>query len=124
MRKKKNLFYGLKNLNFVYSSFYWIRPPTFLYAFFVFCWFALIIYSHFILYRALKGASLLKRAQIKYFFLATAAGFAGGGFSFSMCFGANIYPYYNFTVPLYPITCSSATGASQTRYGPAAYPSP
>ncbi|MFA5411089.1 MAG: ATP-binding protein [Candidatus Omnitrophota bacterium] len=96
-----DLFIGYDNMRLVFSSFYVVGPKP-LFNFFVFCWYAIAIYSHYELYAAFKKTTGLKRIQVKYFFLATAIGFLGGGFSFSMCFGANIYPYYNFTVPLYP----------------------
>jgi len=96
------LFFGLSNMGFLFSSFYWVFPPTFLFSFFVFAWFTIIIYSHYELYKALKKSLGPRRSQIKYFFLATAIGFSGGGTCFLPCFGINLYPIFNFTVPLYP----------------------
>ncbi|MFA5271302.1 MAG: ATP-binding protein [Candidatus Omnitrophota bacterium] len=96
-----NLFFGYDNMRLVFDSFYVVGPKP-LFNFFVLCWIAIIFYSHYGLYKAFKKSIGIKRTQIKYFFLATAIGFIGGGTSFSMCFGVNIYPYYNFAVSLYP----------------------
>ena len=97
-----DLFFGLSNMGLLFSSFYWVFPPTPLFSLFVFSWFGLIIYAHYKLIRRYKEVSGLKRSQIKYFFLATAVGFVGGGISFLPCFGIKLYPISNLTVPLYP----------------------
>jgi len=102
------LFFGSENITFLFNSFYWVYPPTPLFTFFFLYWFGIIIYAHYKLYQVLKMSSGLKRNQIKYFFLATAAGFSGGSASFLPCFGINIYPYLNLSVPLYPIIMSYA----------------
>ena len=96
------LFFGLDNMGFLFNSFYWVFPPTFLFYFFVFSWFAIVIYSHYELYKALKRSFGLKRTQIKYFFLGMAIAFAGGSTCFAPCFNIRLYPILNFTVPLYP----------------------
>lgn len=96
-----DLFIGYNNMRWVFSSFY-VVGPTPLFNFFVLSWFSIVIYSHYQLYKALKKSVGLKRNQIKYFFLAPIIGFAGGGLSFPMCYGFNVYPYANFAVPLYP----------------------
>jgi len=96
------LFFSLEHLRLLYSSFYWIRPPTPLYAFYILSWFGTIGYSHYLLYKAIKEFSGIRRSQIKYFFFATVVGFAGGGVCFIQVFGVNFYPILNFTVPLYP----------------------
>ncbi|MBL7155034.1 MAG: GAF domain-containing protein [Candidatus Portnoybacteria bacterium] len=97
-----DLFFGLSNMGFLFSSFYWVFPPTTLFSFFVFSWFSIVVYSHYELYKALKKSFGLKRTQIKYFFLGMAVAFAGGGTCFMPCFNIKLYPILNFAVPLYP----------------------
>src|SRR4030042_873525 len=97
-----DLFFGLANMTFFFSSFYWIFPATPLYTIFFILWVYLVVYSLYLLYVALKKSSGLKYTQIKYFFLAMAIGFAGGTTCFLLCFGVKLYPILNFTVPLYP----------------------
>ena len=98
---KWDLFISVNTLKPVFSSFY-VLKPTLLLNLFVFCWFSIIIYSHYELYKAFRTSVGLRKNQIRYFFLAIALAFLGGGLSFSMCYGLDIYPYFNFAVPLYP----------------------
>ena len=97
-----DLFFGEANITLFFSSLYFVYPRTFLFTFFVFAWLAIVIYNHYELYKAFKKSSGIKRSQIKYFFLATVVGFAGGCTCFLPCFGIKVYPVLNFTVPLYP----------------------
>ncbi len=71
-------------------------------------WMGLVVYSHFVLYRALKDVSVEKKNKIKYFFMATAIGFSGGSLAFLPNFKIPIYPYGNFTVILYPLIMAYA----------------
>jgi len=103
----KDLFFGITNIKRLFT-FYWVYPPTFLLTFFVIIWFAIVFYAHYKLYQAFKKSSGLRHNQIKYFFLATAIGFSGGGTCFLPCFGINLYPIFNFTVPLYPVIMTYA----------------
>lgn len=97
-----DIFFGLPNMTLFFQDIYWIYPATYLYSFFTFSWFAIVVYSLYRLYKAFKDAHGIKHVQIKYFFLAMAVGFAGGGTCFLPCFGINLYPFLNLTVPLYP----------------------
>jgi signal transduction histidine kinase len=105
-----NLFTDLlvRNMRFVFSSFYYDSPPGPVYPYFVVFFFSMIAYGHYELWKAYRHATGIKKDQIKYFFLATAVGFTGGGTCFLPVFGIDIYPYLNFTVPLYPILMSYA----------------
>jgi len=101
--------YLIKNVVWVFASFYYDGcPPTLLYTVFTFFWFFSICYSHFQLLLGLRGMGGIKKTQIKYFFLATAVGFSGGITCFLPCFGIEIYPFLNFTVPLYPLIMTYA----------------
>ena len=95
------LFFGLDNLSLLFNSFYWVYPPTPLFVIFVFLWFFIIILAQFLLFRQYRASSGMQKEQIKYFFVATAVGFVGGGAGFLPCFGVNFYPYLNFAIPLY-----------------------
>ncbi|HSE59081.1 MAG TPA: ATP-binding protein [Nitrospiraceae bacterium] len=105
-----NLFSDLliRHMRFVFSSFYYDSPPAPAYPYFVAFFFSMIGYGHYQLWKAYRHASGTKKDQIKYFFLATAVGFTGGGTCFLPVFGIDVYPYLNFTVPLYPILMSYA----------------
>ncbi|HCX28100.1 MAG TPA: hypothetical protein DHI91_03100, partial [Candidatus Portnoybacteria bacterium] len=97
-----NLFFGPENITLFFNSLFFVYPPTPLFMFFVVSWFGIIVYSHVLLYDYFKNSLGIRREQIKYFFIATATGFAGGSTCFLPCFGINFYPYFNFAVPLYP----------------------
>lgn len=103
-----DLFFGIKNISYLFNSLYWVYPPTFLFIFFVFSWFLIIFYSHFELFKSFRNSIGLKRAQIGYFFIATAMGFLGGGTCFLPCFGVILYPFFNYTVSLYPLIIAYA----------------
>ncbi|MDD5561722.1 MAG: ATP-binding protein [Candidatus Omnitrophica bacterium] len=97
-----DLFFGLNTITFVFSTAYIVRPATPLFTFFVLCWAGIIFYSHYELYRFFKKSVGLKKNQIKYFFLGIAIAFIGGGATFLIPFGVNLYPFLNFAIPLYP----------------------
>ncbi len=103
-----DLFYGLKNMKFFFNSFYLVYPPTPVFSFFVLMWFVIIVYAHYELYKALKKASGTRYIQIKYFILAFAMAFAGGGSTFLSCLGITVYPYLNLLCPLYPAVLAYA----------------
>ncbi len=99
----------IKNVGWVFDSFYYDgRPPTVLYSIFTILWFTITIISHILLFKVLRKSTSIIRNQIKYFFWATLIGFLGGGMSYLPVFGINIYPYGNFTVPLYPLIMTYA----------------
>ena len=92
----------MKDIRLEFSSIYYISSSGFFYPLFVFFWFTTVTYAHYELFKAHKESFGIKKVQIKYFFLAMVIGFAGGGTCFLPIFNINIYPFLNFTVPLYP----------------------
>ncbi len=97
-----DLFFGAKTVTYVFSTAYIVRPATQLFTFFVLCWVGIVFYSHYELYKAFKGAVGVRKNQIQYFFLGIAIAFIGGGATFLIPFGVDLYPGLNFAVPLYP----------------------
>ncbi len=95
-------------VRWVFSSFYYATPGPFLFAFFTMGWLGLTMYSHVLLVQAFRRSSDTKRAQIKYFFIATAIGYAGGSLEFLPIFGIDVYPWGHFAIPLYPIIMAYA----------------
>jgi signal transduction histidine kinase len=71
-------------------------------------WISLVFYSHYKLYMAFKQLPEQKRDQVKYFFLATAIGFAGGITAFLPNLRLDVYPWGHFTVCLYPLIVAYA----------------
>lgn len=108
-----NLFIGSVSIKFadhgLFSPAWWVYPPGPVHVFYVFFMYVgVLAYAHCLLIRGYSHATQHKRYQIRYFFIATALGFAGGGSSFLPCFGLNIYPALNITVPLYPLIMTYA----------------
>lgn len=98
----------IKNMRFVFESFYYDSPPGPVYPFFVLFFFSSIAYSHYELLKAFNNSTGLRKDQIKYFFFATAIGFSGGTTCFLPVFGIDLYPVLNFTVFLYPMIMTYA----------------
>ncbi|MBL7157217.1 MAG: GAF domain-containing protein [Candidatus Omnitrophica bacterium] len=102
----KNLFIGHVSLLFtdsrIYKPAWWVYPPGPLHIFHtLILYFGLLTYAMILLIKSYRSASRFKQNQIKYFSIAMILGFAGGGTSYLPCFGINLYPVFNITVPLY-----------------------
>ncbi|MGE5196927.1 MAG: histidine kinase dimerization/phospho-acceptor domain-containing protein, partial [Deltaproteobacteria bacterium] len=110
---RKDLFLGRVSLFFadskIFKPGYWVYPPSPLLVFYIiFFFFGIALSTHIDMIKGYRSADLLKRNQIKYFFLGTALGFAGGGTSFFPCFNIRLYPVLNILVALYPLVTSYA----------------
>ena len=102
----KSLFIGHVSLKFLDSKWFqpawWVYPPGPLHIFHTLVlYFGLLTYAFIRLIQSYKTADTVKRNQIKYFSIAMILGFYGGGTSYLPCFGINLYPIFNITVPLY-----------------------
>jgi len=93
-----NLF--ISDVRFVFSSFYYaVLGPT--YNVFFPIWIALVCYSHYKLFVEYQRTTIIKRNQLLYLFMGTAVGFLGGVTNFLPGYKIDIYPYGNFSIPLY-----------------------
>ncbi|MFQ5788030.1 MAG: hypothetical protein ACE5H1_08620, partial [Thermodesulfobacteriota bacterium] len=63
-----SLFFG--GVRFVFSSFYYSIPGSILFYLFFLWWSALVVYSHYLVYRKYQQSSGIKRNQFKSAFLA------------------------------------------------------
>jgi len=100
-----NLF--LSGVRQLFSSLYYGTLGPLYHPFFV-IWLSIVFYSHYKLslsYFRLKG---IKKTQITYFLLATFLGFLGGLTNFITAYGIDVFPYGNFTIPLYCIITTYA----------------
>lgn len=100
--------YLIAHTRYVFNSFYYNSPPAVLYPYFLTLWLTSLVYSYYLLYKALAVTSGTKKVQIIYFFSATFLGFAGGVTSFLPIFQHDVYPYLNFTVAFFPIIMTYA----------------
>ena len=90
-----------------FNSFYFANAGPLFYVFLLW-WMGSICYSHKMLLDALAESSQARRNQIKYFLLATILGFSGGSYGYLANMGFDLYPWGDFTVPLYPWIMSMA----------------
>lgn len=102
----KELFIGNVSLLFTDSNYFtpawWVYPPGPLHILYVLgLYIGLLSFLLFKLVREYTRTKGVKRKQIGYFFIAMTFGFIGGGTSYLPCFGLEIYPVLNITVPLY-----------------------
>jgi len=109
----KSLFVGHVSLKFQNSKWFspawWIYPPGPLHIFHTIgLYFGLLTYVVAKLIASYRKSDALKRTQIKYFGIAMILGFAGGGTSYLPCFGINLYPILNITVPIYTLIVTYA----------------
>ncbi|MDP3725737.1 MAG: ATP-binding protein, partial [bacterium] len=100
--------YFIFQMRYVFGQFYYDSPPGVLYTPFVIFFGLAIMYTVDLLVRKYNEVSTLKQNQIRYFLWAITIGFIGGGTSFLPVFNIDVYPFFNFTVALYPAIMSFA----------------
>jgi signal transduction histidine kinase len=100
--------YLFEGVRFIFGSFYYAVPDFRLFSFFLVWWFGLIIYTHYLLLKTYPAAKDAKRLQIKYYFIAVAAGFVTGSLAFLPFFHIDVYPWGTFGIPLYMVIMSYA----------------
>jgi len=98
-----NLFSNLfiANLRWVFDQFYYDSPPGILYVPFTAFFLGFVIFSHLLLWRALKHTAGLKKLQIQYFLVAMGVSFAGGSLSFLPVYEIDFYPFFNILAFMY-----------------------
>ncbi len=93
----------ISHVKFMFNSFYYLTNPSIIYIIFIFLWVASIIYNYQLAYKKIQTCSGEEKNKIKYFFISSGIGYAGGLTNFLPIFGINIYPYGNFLVAVFPI---------------------
>ncbi|MDP2641446.1 MAG: ATP-binding protein [Candidatus Yanofskybacteria bacterium] len=91
----------IANMRWVFNQFYYDSPPGILYIPFTALFLWLVFCTHFLLWKALKTASGLKKIQIQYFLIGMAVSFAGGSLSFLPVYRIDLYPVLNIFAFLY-----------------------
>ena len=93
----------------VFNSFYYATPLSIIhYAIMFLIWSVIFAYGLFLFLKALKLANERKRKHLGYTFLAIVIGVIGGSLNFLPFFGIYLYPWGNFTVPLYSMIITFA----------------
>jgi len=89
----------MKNIRLFYGI--WYMRGGWLYYVFFGIWVWLVGYSHYLLFSVYKKSQGARRIQIKYFFFGILFGFSGGITNFLPVVGISIFPFGNFTIPIY-----------------------
>ncbi|MBI2104571.1 MAG: GAF domain-containing protein [Candidatus Omnitrophica bacterium] len=100
----------IANVSELFRGLYYVsRPIGQAYPFLVLFFIAMVILTHIDLWRYMVRTTAEKRRlQVRWFFLAGIVGYVGGISCFLPVFGVNLYPYGNFTIPLFPVLLSYA----------------
>jgi signal transduction histidine kinase len=98
----------ISKIRVIYDSLYYIRATGLFYPTFFFIWVTLVVWGHVELFMHYRKISGIKKNQILYFFTGTLVGFLGGTTNFFPMFKIDIYPFGNFTIPLYCIIVTYA----------------
>ena len=89
----------INKTRFVFDLYY--NDATWLYSLAVGLWVSLVIWSYIELLRFYPKAKGIKRIQTLYMILGFLIGFLGGASNFLPMFRVDIYPFGNFTIPIY-----------------------
>ncbi|NQU19409.1 hypothetical protein HQ550_04590, partial [bacterium] len=97
------------SVRYIFNSYYIYKPLDYKYAALFSVWLFLAslgFYELFVYMRKINKAEV--RNQILYFFTGMAIGYSGGVMHFPQVFGIDIYPYGNFSVPIYCLVVTYA----------------
>ncbi|MDH5661442.1 MAG: hypothetical protein OEY92_00445, partial [Elusimicrobiota bacterium] len=78
------------------------------YPIFTFMFFSCVVYSLYLLFKAFRTSSGVKRNQIRYLFLGTGIGFTAGSTAFFPVFNIPIFPFGMYFVFIYSVILSYA----------------
>lgn len=101
-----SLFYD--DVRFVFSSFYYAHPGSFVFYVFFVWWVWLVSYTHYQVWLVYQTAVGQKRKQYQHFFMAFALAYGTGSMDYLPFFGIDLYPYGNFGIILYPVIMTYA----------------
>lgn len=94
-------------LEYIFNSFYWVKPLGYPYVIATFLWFGAMGYGFIVLIKEYIKSKGLKRNQYKYLLVAMLIGFVGGASHFFPVYGINIYPF-NITIVFYTLIVTYA----------------
>ncbi|MHA2219759.1 MAG: histidine kinase N-terminal 7TM domain-containing protein, partial [Candidatus Hodarchaeales archaeon] len=97
----------LSDWNVIFGSLYYPAANVFLYIMFL-NWFVFVILGHYELFWIYRNSSGYRHLQSIYLLIGFLIGFIGGTFTLLPVFGINIYPFSNFTIPIYVLIVTYA----------------
>ncbi len=103
---------AMSRTEWMFNSLHYHRANT-LYKVLLWTWVGLVVWGHYRLYRGYRCAQGLERVQLRLVFYALATGFVGGSSVLLPMIGVPLYPYGNFSIPIYTLVVTYAI----VRYG-------
>ena len=93
--------------HFMFGSLYYLKASK-LYVLSQFIWSVIVVDGHRQLFRQYHRREGIERTRLSFVFYAMATGFAGGMSAWLPMYGIPLYPYGNFSVPLYMLIITYA----------------
>ena len=93
----------ITNIKYMFNSIFYLTNPSTIFYIFFFIWITYLTLTYKFVLIKIKTTLGEKQNKIKYFFLCTIIGYAGGITNFFPVFGINLYPYGNFLVAIFPL---------------------
>lgn len=97
----------IPSVRFVFNSFYYDVSGPLFHPFFA-IWGFLVGYAHYKLFVAFLHSSGKLKNQILYFLIGSGLGFSGGITNFLPALNIDVYPFGNFTIPIYCVIVTYA----------------
>src|SRR4030067_3835506 len=98
----------ITQVRFVFNSLYYNQSTGLFYPLFFFIWISLVIWGFYELIIYYKKSPGIKKNQSLYLLVGMLMGFSGGITNFLPIFGIDIYPFGNFTIPIYSLISTYA----------------
>ena len=87
-------------MRFAFNSFYYIQFTDIFFHIYSLFWLILVAFGHYLLFKCYRHPEGLKQYHAFYFLIYMFIGFSGGSLNFLPCYGIDLYPAFNFTIPI------------------------
>jgi len=98
---------AMSEVRWLFESIYYSRANV-LYGVLLLIWLAIVVLGHWELFRGYRRSHGIQRTQLQFVFYALATGFIGGTPGLLPMFGVQLYPYGNFSIPIYTLIITYA----------------
>ncbi|MBL7198214.1 MAG: hypothetical protein ISS47_08955 [Candidatus Omnitrophica bacterium] len=87
-------------MRFAFNSFYYIQFTDIFFHIYSLFWLIFVAFGHYLLFKCYRHSEGLKQYHAFYFLIYMFIGFSGGSLNFLPCYGIDLYPAFNFTIPI------------------------
>ena len=98
---------AMSDTQWLFGSLHYYRANS-LFTLLFAVWVGIVVLGHWQLFRGYRSAQGLERKQLQFVFYAMATGFIGGISALLPFFGVHLYPYGNFSIPIYMLIITYA----------------